>query len=143
MTSWLFRMDNCFWRQMSPQMCISLCTLNYQSPFCKEYLSGPTAYNNAVQNNSYQLGKEKLFFPLRNVSTFTSIMSQYLALENKWICTMPIMSANSALYHIFRSAFSCTFCTWKKFLINKRKGNLFSCLKLLLWSLKVLFMKFI
>lgn len=43
-------------------MCISLCILNYQSPFCKEYLSGPTAYNNAVQNNSYQLGKEKLFF---------------------------------------------------------------------------------
>lgn len=122
-------------------MCISLCTLNYQSPFCKEYLTGPTAYNIAVQNNSYQLGKEKHFFPLSNVSTFTSIMSQYLALKNKWICTMPIMPANSALYHIFRPVSSCTFYTWKKFLINKRKGNVFSCLKLLLRSLQVPFMK--
>lgn len=64
-------------------MCISLCTLNYQSPVYKEYLTGPTASNNAVQNNSYQVGEGKAFFSLSNVSTFTLIISQNLALENK------------------------------------------------------------
>lgn len=123
-------------------MCISLCTLNYPSPVYKEYLIGPMAFNNAVQNNSYQVGEGKaFFFPLSNVLTFTSIISQYLALDNKWICTMPMMPANNALYHIFWPAFSCTFFTWKKLSINKSKDNLFSSLKLLLLSLQVPFMK--
>lgn len=79
--SWLFKMGNCFWRQMSSQMCTSLCTLNYQSPVYKEYVTGPMASNNAVQNNSYQVGEGKAFFSLSNVSTFASIISQYHTLE--------------------------------------------------------------
>lgn len=62
-------------------MCISLCTLNYPSPVYKEYLNGPMSSNDAVQNNSYQVGEGKAFFPLSNVSTFTSIISQYFAPE--------------------------------------------------------------
>lgn len=82
-----------------------------------------------------KLEKEKHFFSLSNVSTFTLIISQYLALDNKWICTMTIMPANSPSYHIFWPASSCTFYTWKKLLINKSKDNWFSSLKLLLLTL--------
>lgn len=93
---------------MNQKMCFLLCTLNHQSPVYKEYLTGPTASNNAVQNHSHHCVWEgKAFFSLSILSAFTSRISQYLALENKWIYTMPIMPAKGALYHIFQPVFSC------------------------------------
>lgn len=57
---------------------LSLCTLNHQYPVCKEYLTRPTASNNAVQNNSHCAWEGKALFSLSILSAFTLGISQYL-----------------------------------------------------------------
>jgi len=92
---------------MNQKMCFSLCTLNHSSPVYKEYLTGSTGSKNAVQNDSHCVWEGKAFFPLTILSAFTSRISQYLALENKWIHTTPIIAVNGALHHVFQPPFSC------------------------------------
>lgn len=47
---------------MNPKMCFPPCTLNHDSSVYKEYLTGPTPFNNAVQNNSHFVLEIKAFF---------------------------------------------------------------------------------
>lgn len=69
---------------MNPKMCFPPCTLNHDSSVYKEYLTGPTPFNNAVQNNSHFVLEIKAFF-LSILPDITLKVSQYLALENNWI----------------------------------------------------------